>query len=88
MTEAQLREAILRALATVAPELDPTRLDPERTFRDQGEIDSIDFLNFVIAVEAATGLVIPDADQLRLSSLAGALAYLMPKLANRERGAA
>jgi acyl carrier protein len=66
--EAQLREA----LGQVAPEADLASLDPRADLREQLEIDSMDFLNFVIAVHARTGV--------EIASLDAAGAYLSARL--------
>ena len=67
---------MLETLTRVAPDVDPGTLDPELAFRDQFEIDSVDFLNFVIGLEKQLGRRIPEADFPRLSSLNGCLDYL------------
>ena len=50
MTRDEIRQAILDALATVAPEGDFGRLKADRPLRDQLDIDSYDFLNVVVAL--------------------------------------
>jgi acyl carrier protein len=72
----RLSQLILDTLIGVAPEIDPGALDPDIAFRDQFEIDSVDFLNFVINLEKRLGRRIPEADFPRLSSLNGCVAYL------------
>ena len=71
---------VRRALEKVAPELEGVEIDPAKTFRDQFDIDSMDFLNFVIAMHQDTGLDIPEADYPRLASLRGCLRYLSARL--------
>jgi acyl carrier protein len=71
-----LTRLILETLGRIAPELDPSTLDPDLAFRDQFELDSVDFLNFVIGLEKALDRRIPEADFPRLSSLNGCLGYL------------
>jgi acyl carrier protein len=81
MTEQELKALVLQALASVAPELVEAELDPDKSFRDQLDIDSMDFLNYVVALHNATGLEIPEADYPHLSTINGAVAYLARKLA-------
>ena len=57
MTPDDLRALTLDALRQVAPEADLSALDPARNFRDQIEIDSIDYLNFVLALERRLGIM-------------------------------
>jgi acyl carrier protein len=81
MNEAELRERLLAILGAIAPEARDTELDPAAPLRDQIDIDSMDFLNFVTAVHKQLGVPIPELDYPRLSSLDGAVHYVMAKLA-------
>ena len=76
MNDNALSSEVLQALSEVAPEADTSALDPEINFRDQVEIDSVDFLNFVVALERRLGMKIPETDYPKLSSLGGCLRYL------------
>lgn len=71
-----LSRLILDTLIAIAPDLDPGILDPDVAFRDQFEIDSVDYLNFVISLEKKLDRKIPETDFPRLSSLKGCLDYL------------
>jgi acyl carrier protein len=71
-----LAPLILDTLIAIAPDVDPNTLDPDVAFRDQFEIDSVDFLNFVVALERELDRRIPETDFPKLSSLKGALDYL------------
>lgn len=82
MTEAELTELVKRKLYDVAPEIEGEDIAPDAPFADQFEIDSMDFLNFVIALHKATGVEIPEADHPRLATLDGAVAYLRSHLAD------
>lgn len=75
----QLSQLILDTLIAVAPDVEPGALDPDVAFRDQFEIDSVDFLNFVVRLEKQLDRRISEADFPRLSSLNGCLAYLGDK---------
>lgn len=75
-----LNALVLATLGAVAPEADVRSLDGQRSFRDQLEIDSVDFLNFVMALEQALNIRIPEIDYPKLSSLNGCLAYLEPRV--------
>ncbi len=76
MNADDLRPAVLRALRRVAPEADPDVLDPEVPLREQLDIDSMDFLNFLIGIHRELGVEIPEADYPRLTTLDQILAYL------------
>ncbi len=76
MNEQQLREVVIGALTEVAPEMDPSTIDPAEDLSEQLDIDSMDFLNVVVSVHEQTGIEIPERDYPRLRTLEGAVAYL------------
>jgi acyl carrier protein len=78
MTPNDIRAAVLRALGRVAPEADLDNLKPDIGFREQLDIDSMDFLNFVIALHKSFRIEIPEKDYPKLATLDGCVAYLTP----------
>lgn len=81
MTPNEIREAVLRALADVAPEADPAMLRPDVDLRDQLDIDSMDFLNFVIGIHEQVHVEIPEGDYPRLQTLDQVVDYVVQKAA-------
>jgi acyl carrier protein len=73
----RIKSEIVAALVKVAPEVQGQNLDPDRNFRDQYEFDSIDFVDFIQQLEVRLNVTIPQSDYPKLSSLDGALRYLM-----------
>jgi acyl carrier protein len=80
VVENSLREQIIESLIKVAPDVDQSALDPNVNFRDQFEIDSVDFLGFVLDLEKKLEIKIPEIDYPKLSSMNGCLTYLLPLL--------
>lgn len=80
MTESDLTTVIETALFSVAPDIEGEEIDPTIPFRDQFEIDSMDFLNFIIALHESTGVDIPEADYPKLTTLEDCRSYLSTKL--------
>ncbi len=76
MTHDEIQRVTLEVLQTIAPDADLAAIDPATSFRDQFEIDSVDYLNFVLALEQRLGIRIPELDYPRLSSLQGCVLYL------------
>lgn len=76
MSESEIREIVLRVLGDIAPEADLARLKPQARLRDQLDIDSMDFLNFVIGLHKELHIEIPERDYGRLATLAGCVNYL------------
>jgi acyl carrier protein len=79
-TEREIREVVLRALGNVAPEVDLETIDPSKDLRDQIDIDSVDFLNFVLGLHKGLGVDIPDSDVAKIATLNGCVGYLVSRV--------
>jgi acyl carrier protein len=80
MTREEIRDAVLRALAGIAPEADLARLDADAPIRDQLDVDSIDFMRFLIAVTEQLHVEIPESEYPRVATVNGCVAYLASHL--------
>jgi acyl carrier protein len=80
MTRDELRSAVLRCLSRIAPEVDVDHIEPAVRLRDQVDLDSVDWLNFLVAVHAELGVDIPDAEAARLPTLDSVLDYCGARL--------
>ena len=76
MTDHEIREIVAEVLAGIAPEADLAGIGDHEDLREALDLDSMDFLNFVIALGERTGRRIPEADTRRLFTLEGLLGYL------------
>jgi acyl carrier protein len=76
LTPAQVRDTVLRLIGDIAPEADLQRLKPDISFRDQLDIDSMDFLNFIIALHRELGVEIAETDYPKYSTLQGCIEQL------------
>ena len=81
MTEDELRDRVFRGLRQVAPETDPATLRPDENIREALDIDSYDFLQFLIGISEGFGVEIPEADYEQVFTLAGLFRYLSARLA-------
>ncbi len=80
MSPDEIKATVLRLLGEIAPEADLSRLQPAIGFRDQLDIDSMDFLNFVIAVHEALHVEIPETDYGQVATLDGCIRYLSARV--------
>lgn len=76
MTRETVLEAVQRAFADVAPELDVRSIDPNAELIEGIDLDSMDFLNIVTALDQLLGVEVPERDYPRLHSLQGMVDYL------------
>jgi acyl carrier protein len=77
MRQDDIDRIVLDLLGRIAPEAPLDALEAGVPFRSQFEFDSVDFLNFVLKLETATGARISELDYPKLSSLDGCRAYLL-----------
>jgi len=76
MNRDEIKTILLQEIGNIAPEADLTSLDPAADFREELDIDSIGFLNLVIALAERLKVPIPEKDYGRLRTIESALGYL------------
>jgi acyl carrier protein len=81
MTQQELRSTVLATLTAIAPEVEADALVADRPLRDQVDLDSMDWLNFLIGLHKKLQVEIPEADYSRLRTLNDLLGYLGAKVA-------
>jgi acyl carrier protein len=77
--DAALRTAVLDTLRRIAPEVSPAQLRADVPLRDQVDLDSMDWLNSLVALHGALGVDIPESDYAKLVTLDDLLGYLRSK---------
>jgi acyl carrier protein len=85
MTPAEIREEVLDILSDIAPDEDLSQLDDNVRFREQLELDSMDFLDIVMELRKRHRIQIPEDDYINLASMATTVAYLEPLMKNMQR---
>jgi acyl carrier protein len=76
MTQEEIKQSVLQALTDVAPEADTATLRTDLSLRDQLDIDSMDSLNFLIAVHEQLQVEIPEVDWARLQTIDELVEYI------------
>jgi acyl carrier protein len=76
MNRDEVTKSILGILAKLAPEIPAKSIKPNQSLREQLELDSMDFLNFVIRLHQVFGMEIPESDYKLLSSLTDCVDYV------------
>ena len=82
MSPAEIRDEILDILSEIAPDEDLTNLNDEQSFRDQMELDSMDFLDIVMELRKRHRVQIPEEEYGELASMSSTVKYLEPKMAD------
>ena len=76
MNEAEIIARLRTILSDIAPDLDAATVGPDDDLRNDIGLDSMDFLNFVIAAHKQLGVDVPEADYGRISSLTKFARYI------------
>lgn len=75
----QLKATALQILRGIAPEVEPDDIAPGAPLRSQVDLDSMDWLNFLIGLHQRLGVNIPESDYARLVTLDDVLDYLQAR---------
>lgn len=87
MTTNELRDSIVATLTEIAPEVDPADLAPDEPLRDAVDLDSMDWLNFLVRLHERHGVDFPEADYGRLRTLDDLVRYVEERLPDRTQRA-
>ena len=80
MKREDLAAKVLALVTEIAPDVDPASVIAGIDFRDQFDFDSMDTLNFAIALHRELGVEVPEAEYSRLASLDKCVAYLADRV--------
>jgi acyl carrier protein len=80
MNEAEIRTVALSVLKSIAPEIEEDELRDDRPLRNQVDLDSMDWLNFLLGLHRELKVEIPEADYARLVTLNDVTAYLRQRV--------
>lgn len=80
MERQELLATVVSTLRSIAPEVDAGELVADRALREQVDLDSMDWLNFLIGLHRKLQVDIPEADYARLRTLNDLVEYLGRKL--------
>ena len=80
MTPPEIRQVIINILERIAPDEDLSSLDDAVPFREQMELDRMDFLDIVMELRKQYRVQIPEADYEHLGTMNSTVEYLTPLL--------
>jgi acyl carrier protein len=80
MNAEEIKKAVLEILADIAPDEDLSDLKEDVPFREQLEMDSMDFLDIVMELRKRYRIQIPEEDYNELASMGSTVKYLEPRM--------
>jgi len=75
-TADDIRDEILSVLTTIAPEVEADDIEDDVLLRDQVDLDSMDWLNFLIGIHKRLTIDIPESDYASLRTLNDLVCYV------------
>jgi acyl carrier protein len=88
MIRTKIEERVLAALGAVVPAAKSVEIDPTALIRNQVDIDSMDFLEFVLAIERRFAVRVPPASYPLFATVETAVECLEQLLADAPTGPA
>jgi acyl carrier protein len=80
MTADDIKQAVLHILGDIAPDEDLSNLKDDVPFREQLELDSMDFLDIVMELRKRYRIQIPEEEYTELASMDSTVTYLEPRM--------
>jgi acyl carrier protein len=80
MAPPEIRQVVLDILERIAPDEDLSNLDDSKPFREQMELDSMDFLDIVMELRKQYRVQIPEEEYENLGTMDSTVSYLTPKM--------
>lgn len=76
MSDEQIRAGVVDELTAIAPEIEQGDLVDTELLRDQVDLDSMDWLNFLVALNKRFGVDIPESQYASLRTIDDLTGYI------------
>lgn len=83
MSPTDIRSEVLAVLTSIAPEVEPTDIIDDVPLRNQVDLDSMDWLNFLVGLAKRLGVSVAEKDYATLVTLADVVRYIESHAADR-----
>ncbi|MBI4665767.1 MAG: acyl carrier protein [Nitrospinae bacterium] len=80
MTADGIRQAILDIIQDILPDENLSAIEPDKAFREQINLDSMDFLDIVMELRKRYSVEVPEQDYAHLATMNSTVSYLLPKM--------
>ncbi len=85
MNADQIRAVVVRLLGRIAPDADIEHLNPDADLREEVGLDSMDVVNFMVALHKELGIDVPERDYAKMATLNKCASYLSGRSAGQAR---
>lgn len=73
---AEIRDGVVAELVAIAPEIEPDDLNDTELLRDQVDLDSMDWLNFLVRLHKRFDVDIPESQYASLRTINDLTSYI------------
>ena len=77
MTPMNIRDAVLAALISVAPEIDPDQVLDETDLREEYDLDSFDYMTFLTGIQTRFGVLISETDAGKMRTVGECVRFVL-----------
>lgn len=81
MKHEDIRKTVLEVIDAIAPGSRPDEFDADADMREEMDLDSMDILNLIAALDDRIGVVIPESDLNQITTLNATIEYIEQRLA-------
>lgn len=80
MTADEIKKLVFQLLKQIAPDTEPSTLQPDENIRETLDIDSFDSLQFLVSLNEKLGIEIPEQDYGKITTLKTLVNYILEKI--------
>jgi len=80
MKEDEIKKLVFQLLKQIAPDTEPSTLQPDENIRETLDIDSFDSLQFLVSLDEKLGIEIPEQDYGKITTLKTLVNYILDKM--------
>jgi acyl carrier protein len=80
MSQEEITQTIFQLLKKIAPDTEPSTLQPNQKIRETLDIDSFDTLQFLVSLNEKLGIEIPEEDYGKITTLKTLVEYILDKI--------
>lgn len=76
----EIKKLVFQLLKQIAPDTEPSALQPDENIRETLDIDSFDSLQFLVSLNEKLGIEIPEQDYGKITTLKTLVNYILEKM--------
>lgn len=83
MNKDEIKKLVYQLLKQIAPDTEPSTLQPDENIRETLDIDSFDSLQFLVSLNQKLGIEIPEEDYGKITTMKTLVNYILDKMKHK-----